>query len=61
MEMSIAATSMSLAMSNMQNALAIGMLKKTMEYSEQSMEAITEMLDSMPSPDGRGQLLNVHA
>lgn len=61
MEMSIASTAMSLAMANMQNGLAVGMLKKTMDASEQSMEAITEMLDSIPSPDGRGQLLDVRA
>ena len=61
MEMSIAAASMSIAMNNMQDALAIGMLKKTMESSEQTMQAITKMLDSIPSPDGRGQLLNVRA
>lgn len=61
MEMSIASTTMSLAMANMQNGLAVGMLKKTMDASEQSMEAITEMLDSIPSPDGRGQLLDVRA
>lgn len=59
MESSIASLSMSMAMSNLQNGVAVGMLKKTMESSEQSMEAITEMLDNMPSPDGKGQLLNV--
>lgn len=61
MEMAIASMSMQMAMSNMQDALAIGMLKQTMESSEQSMEIITDMIDNMPSPDGRGQLLNVHA
>lgn len=59
MEMAIASMSMQMAMSNMQDSLAIGMLKKTMESSEASMEAITDMIDNMPSPDGRGQLLNV--
>lgn len=59
MEMEIASMAMSMAMSNVQNGLAVGMLKKTMDSSEQSMEAITEMLDSMPSPDGKGQLLDV--
>lgn len=59
MESSIAALSMSMAMQNMQSALSVGMMKKTMEASEQSMEAITKMLDNMPSPDGRGTLLNV--
>ncbi len=61
MEMDIAAMSMSMAMTNTQNALAIGMLKKTMESSMESMQDITEMLESMPSPDGRGLLLDVHA
>lgn len=61
MEMQIASTTMAMAMSNMQNGLAIGMLKETMEASDQSMEAITDMLDSIPSPDGRGQLLDVRA
>lgn len=59
MEMSIASLSMGMAMANMQDALAIGMLKKTMESSEATMDAFTEMIDNMPSPDGRGQLLNV--
>ncbi len=61
MEMAIASMSMDMAMANAQDALAIGMMKKTMESSEQSMAAITEMLDNIPSPDGRGQLLNVRA
>ncbi|MCX4356905.1 MAG: YjfB family protein [Oscillospiraceae bacterium] len=61
MEMAIASMSMQMAMSNMQDALSIGMLKKTMESSEQSMEIITDMIDNIPSPDGRGQLLNVRA
>lgn len=61
MELEIAATAMSMAMSNMQNGLALGMMKKTMEASEQSMEAITKMIDSIPSPDGKGKLLNVRA
>lgn len=61
MEMSIAALSMDMAMSNMQDALSIGMLKKTMESSEAAMDTITDMLDNIPSPDGRGQLLNVRA
>lgn len=61
MEMAVASLSMSMAMSNMQDALAVGMLKKTMEASEETMEAFTDMLDSMPSPDGRGLLLDVYA
>lgn len=61
MEMAIASMSMNMAMSNMQDALAIGMLKKTMESSEATMDAFTDMIDNMPSPDGRGLLLNVRA
>ncbi len=61
MEMQIASTAMAMAMDNLQNGLAVGMLKKTMEASAQTMEAITDMLDNMPSPDGRGNLLNVRA
>ena len=59
MEMEIAALSMNMAMANVQNSLSVGMLKKTMEANEQSMEAITDMLDNMPSPDGKGTVLNV--
>ncbi|MBD5112955.1 MAG: putative motility protein [Ruminococcaceae bacterium] len=61
MEMQIAAMSMSMASANAQNALAIGMMRKTMDSQEQSMELITEMLDNMPSPDGRGQIMDVRA
>lgn len=61
MEMQIASMSMAMAMDNLQNGITIGMLKKTMESSAQTMEAITDMLDNMPSPDGRGNLLNVRA
>ena len=59
MEMQIASMAMSMAMSNMQNGLAVSMLKKTMEASEESMNNILDMLDSIPSPDGRGQLLDI--
>ena len=59
MESSIAALSMSMAMANVQNSVSVSMMKKTMEASQASMDAITSMLDAMPSPDGRGTLLNV--
>ncbi|MBP0983151.1 MAG: YjfB family protein [Oscillospiraceae bacterium] len=59
MESEIAALSMSMAMANLQNGVSIGMMKKTMESTEQSMEMITDMMDNMPSPDGKGNLLNV--
>lgn len=61
MEMDIAALSMNMAMANLQNGISVGMMKKTMETNEQSMEAITDMLNNMPSPDGKGTVLNVKA
>ena len=59
MEMEIAAMSMAMANSNLQNSLSVSLLKKSMEAIEESMEGFTEMIDNIPSPDGRGQLLNV--
>lgn len=59
MESQIAALSMSMAMQNVQNSVSVGMMKKTMEQTEQTMQVMTEMLDNMPSPDGRGNLLNL--
>ncbi|MBQ9947408.1 MAG: YjfB family protein [Oscillospiraceae bacterium] len=59
MESTIAAMSMQMAMSNMQSAVSVSMMKKTMEAAQTSMENITEMMDAMPSPDGRGNLLNI--
>ena len=59
METEIAALSMNMAMANLQNGISVGMMKKTMEANEQSMEAITDMLDNLPSPDGKGTVLNV--
>lgn len=61
MEMDIAAMSMSMAMANMQDALSVGMMKMSMESSQQAMDQITDMIDNIPSPDGRGQLLNIRA
>lgn len=61
MEMQFAAMSMAMAQANVQNALSIGMMKKTMEASEASMDMITDMIDNIPSPDGRGMLLNTLA
>ena len=59
MEMSIAQLSMDMASANLQNALSVGMLKKNLEATEQTMEAFTDMMANMPSPDGKGTLLNV--
>ncbi len=59
METSIAALSMGMATANMQNALSISMMKKSLDASQANMEAITKMMDSMPSPDGRGTVLDI--
>ena len=61
MELDIAALSMNMAAANLQQGFSIGMMKKTMESTQQTMETITDMLDSMPSPDGKGTVLNVRA
>ncbi len=59
MEMEIAALSVNMAAANVQSGVSVGMMKKTMEANQESMEAITDMMDNMPSPDGRGTVLNV--
>lgn len=61
MEMAIAQMSMNMAAAKTQDELSIALLKKSMDSSEASMELITDMLDNIPSPDGRGLLLDVHA
>lgn len=61
MESYIAALSMSMASSGLQNSVSVSMMKKSMDSSEQTMQTITKMLDNMPSPDGRGTKLNVRA
>ena len=61
MELDIAALSMNMAAANLQQGVSIGMMKKTMESTQQTMETITDMLDSIPSPDGKGTVLNVRA
>ena len=61
MELDIAALSMNMAAANLQQGVSIGMMKKTMESTQQTMETITDMLDSMPPPDGKGTVLNVRA
>lgn len=61
MELEIAALSMNMAAANLQQGVSIGMMKKTMEATQQTMETITDMLGSIPSPDGKGTVLNVRA
>ncbi|MBQ8195903.1 MAG: YjfB family protein [Oscillospiraceae bacterium] len=59
METSIAAMATGMAMANLQNSVSISMMKKSLEATQQNMEAITQMMDSMPSPDGRGTVLDI--
>ena len=61
MELDIAALSMNMAAANLQQGVSIGMMKKTMESTQQTMETITDMLDNIPSPNGKGTVLNVRA
>ena len=59
MEMQIAAMSMAMAQQNTSDALAIKMMKMTMDSSQASMDIITDMIDNIPLPDSRGHLLNM--
>ncbi len=59
METSIAAMATGMAMTNLQNSVSLSMMKKTMEATEASMDGLLEMMDAMPSPDGKGALLDV--
>ena len=59
MEMQIASSVMAMAMQNILNGSAVGMLKETMEATEEFMESFNEMIEKIPSPDGRGQLLDI--
>ncbi len=59
MEMSIAGASMAMAETNLQQSVSVSMMKKSMESAEASMSTILDMMDNMPSPDGRGTLLDV--
>ena len=61
MEMQIASMAMSMSEAKLQQGVTVKMLKKQMDASEQAMDTILDMLDSIPSPDGKGQLLNVRA
>jgi len=59
MEMQIAAASMTMAETNLQQSVSVSLMKKTMESAEASMSKILDMMDTMPSPDGRGTVLDV--
>lgn len=59
METSIAAMATGMAMANLQSSVSISMMKKTLDASQANMETITKMMDSMPSPDGRGTVLDI--
>lgn len=57
MEMQIAAMSMNMAQSRVQEAVSVSMLKKAMDQQETEMNTL---LDAMPPPPS-GHLLDVRA
>ena len=57
----IANLSMSMAQYNVQNQASMSMLKNTMDSQEASSNILLESLQNMPSPDGKGMVMDVRA
>lgn len=57
----IANLSMSMAQYNVQNQASMSMLKNTMESQEASSNILLESLQNLPSPDGKGLVMDVRA
>lgn len=57
----IANLSMTMAQQNIQSQASISMLKNTMDSQEASSNILIESLQNMPSPDGRGTVMDVRA
>jgi len=57
----IANLSMSMAQYNVQNQASMSMLKNTMDSQEASSNILLESLQNMPSPDGKGTVMDVRA
>lgn len=55
----IAQLSMSMAQQNIQTQFSTGMLKNVMDSQEASSAALIDMLEGVPSPDGKGTLLDI--
>ena len=57
----IANLSMNMAQYNVQNQASMSMLKNTMDSQEASSNILLESLQNMPSPDGKGMIMDVRA
>ncbi len=57
----IANLSMNMAQYSVQSQASMSMLKNTMDSQEVSSNILLESLQNMPSPDGRGTVLDVRA
>ena len=57
----IANLSMNMAQQNIQTQFSTGMLKNVMESQEASSNILLESLQNMPSPDGKGMIMDVRA
>ncbi len=57
----IANLSMNMAQYNVQNQASLSMLKNTMDSQEASSNILIESLQNMPSPDGKGMVMDVRA
>ncbi len=57
----IANLSMSMAQQNVQNQASISMMKNVMDSQEASSNKLLESLQNIPSPDGKGTVMDVRA
>lgn len=57
----IAQLSTNMAQYNVQSDFSMGMLKNVMESQEAASNILIEGLENIPSPDGRGTVLDVRA
>lgn len=57
----IANLSMNMAQQNVQNQASISMLKNVMDSQEASSSILLEGLQSLPSPDGKGTVMDIRA
>lgn len=57
----IANLSMTMAQQNVQSQASMSMLKNVMDSQEVSGNKLLESLQNIPSPDGRGMVMDVRA
>lgn len=57
----IANLSMNMAQQNVQNQVSVSMLKNVMDSQEASSNLLLEGLQNLPSPDGKGMVMDVRA